>query len=140
MGKLQNLATPFLPIESWIGTPSYCSTQSPFFVLRRHVFQFLLFVIWLFFGSLPAQAQNISPDPIEITPEFTEKTIGLDLSILEDHNAHLTLQDIRSAEYANQFTPSKDPNPNFGYTKSAYWARFSLTILEAQSALMQICL
>ena len=63
---------------------------------------------------------------IVIDDQFTERTIGLDLSILEDPTAQLTLQDIRSAEFANQFTPSTKPNPSFGYTKSAYWARFTL--------------
>jgi hypothetical protein len=70
---------------------------------------------------------------IVIDEHFTERSIGLDLSILEDSTAQLTLQDIRSAEYSNQFTPSTKPNPSFGYTQSAYWVRFTLNDIRNPS-------
>jgi hypothetical protein len=124
LDKLQNHATPFLPTGSWIDTPFKCSTQSPFILLHRHVFQFFLFVIWLFFWSLPAQAQNISPNPIEITPEFTEKKIGKDISIFEDLSGLLTFEQVRAPEMAALFLPSTKEAPNFGYSQSAYWASF----------------
>ena len=63
---------------------------------------------------------------IVIDAHFTERVIGLDLAILEDSTARLTLDDVRSAKYANQFAPSNTQNPSFGFTKSAYWARFTL--------------
>ena len=133
MGKLQNLATPFLPNVPRLGKPIKCFTQSPFIVLHRFVLHFFLFAILLFFWCLPAQAQNTSPKPIEITTEFTERNIGLDLNILEDPTAQLTLEDIRSDEYASQFTPSTIITPNFGFTKSAYWARLTLDDTRSQS-------
>ena len=136
LGKLQNLATPLLSNVSRIDTLINCSTHSPFLVTTiKHVLRFFLFVIWLFILNVPAQAQNTSLEPIEITPQFTEKTIGLDLSILEDPTARLRLQDIRSAEFANQFTASTKPNPSFGFTKSAYWARFTLDDTRSPSRL-----
>ena len=67
-----------------------------------------------------------TPAAIVIDDHFTERAIGLDLVILEDPTAQLTLDDVRSVEYAKQFTPSTKQNPSFGYTKSAYWARFTL--------------
>ena len=133
MGKLQNLATSFLPNVPRLGKPIKCFTQSPFIVLHRFVLHFFLFAILLFFWCLPAQAQNTSPKPIEITTEFTERNIGLDLNILEDPTAQLTLEDIRSDEYASQFTPSTIITPNFGFTKSAYWARLTLDDTRSQS-------
>jgi signal transduction histidine kinase len=63
---------------------------------------------------------------IVIDDQFTERAIGLDLAILEDPTAQLSLDDVRSATYASQFTPSTKENPGFGFTKSAYWARFTL--------------
>ena len=126
MGKLQNLANPLLPNVPRIGTLINCSTQYPFYVLHRHVLHFFLFAIWLFFWSLPAQAQNTSPKPIEITTEFTERKIGHDISILEDPSKQLTFDQVRTPEIAAQYVLSTKDNPNFGFTPSAYWAHFKL--------------
>ena len=67
-----------------------------------------------------------TPPPILIDPQFTERAIGLDLAIFEDKTAQRTLQEVQTSEYAAQFTPSTKKSPSFGYTQSAYWARFEL--------------
>ena len=86
----------------------------------------LLFTLLLATMALCHTATFAAEPAIVIDDHFTERTIGLNLSILEDPTAQLTLQDVRGTELANQFTPSTKPNPSFGYTKSAYWARFTL--------------
>ncbi len=134
LGKLQNLANPLLPNVSRMGKLFRFSTQSSFFVLYRYVLHFLLFMIWLFFWSLPAQAQNISPKPIEITPEFTERKIGRDISILEDPSGQLTFDQVSElVDVREQFARSTTDDPSFGFTQSAYWARFSLGDTRDQS-------
>ena len=64
--------------------------------------------------------------PIVVDDAFRERAIGLDLDFLEDTSAALNIEDVRAKEHAARFVPSTKASPNFGYTKSAYWARFSL--------------
>ena len=86
----------------------------------------LLLTLFLATLALCHTAAFAAQPAIVIDDQFTERTIGLNLSILEDPTAQLTLQDVRGTELANQFTPSTKENPGFGFTKSAYWARFTL--------------
>ena len=81
----------------------------------------------LFLGVIFLHTSLFANEPsIVIDDNFTERAIGLDLAILEDPTAQLTLDDVRSAEYASQFKLSTKQNPSFGYTQSAYWARFTI--------------
>ena len=64
--------------------------------------------------------------PILVDDAFQARGIGLDLDLLEDPTGALTITDVRSPEHAARFSPSTNAAPNFGFTKSAYWARFSL--------------
>ena len=73
-----------------------------------------------------APAARSETPPIIVDDDFRERAIGLDLDLLEDKTGALTFADVRSPENAARFVPSTKPVPNFGYTKSAYWARFSL--------------
>jgi signal transduction histidine kinase len=72
-----------------------------------------------------AWAQN-SPSPIAVGDDFSAQNIGLHLSILEDPSRQLTLEDVRSVDVAKRFTPSTKKSPNFGFSKSSFWAQFSL--------------
>ena len=84
----------------------------------------------LLFGLLLCLCALLSfatPQPIQVDPQFTQRNIGLDLQVLEDASAKLNLTDVRSPEYAVQFTQSVQTSPSFGYTQSAYWVRFSLS-------------
>lgn len=55
-----------------------------------------------------------------------EYPIGRYLWLYEDKSGALTIDSVRSSEYASKFVASKDENPNFGYTSSVYWVRFSV--------------
>jgi signal transduction histidine kinase len=90
------------------------------------VVRFFLFAMGLCFWSFPALAQNRFPAPIEITSQFNERKIGWDVAFLEDASGKLTFEQVRSPEMAAQFKLSTKDSPSFGYTKSAYWARFVL--------------
>ncbi len=93
----------------------------------------LLFALLFTTVGLCHSAAFAAEPAIVIDDQFTERTIGLNLSLLEDPTAQLTLQDIRRAEFANKFTRSTKPNPSFGFTQSAYWARFILDDARSSS-------
>ena len=69
-------------------------------------------------------------EPILLSEDKGKYPIGSYLEILEDKEGNLTIDDIRKPEMENLWVRSKSENPSFGYSKSAYWARFSL---ESQS-------
>jgi signal transduction histidine kinase/CheY-like chemotaxis protein len=71
--------------------------------------------------SLQAQAPVIV-----LTDEQSEYPLGLYLEILEDPTGQLTIEDIVSSEYSDQFKPSQKSVPNLGFTDSAYWVRFQV--------------
>ena len=83
-------------------------------------------LLFLFLIVRVATAQSI-PAPIHITDAFTERNIGLDIALYEDTSAALSWAQIRSPDIDRAFTPSTKPNPSFGFTRSAYWARFGLS-------------
>jgi hypothetical protein len=76
------------------------------------------------FSGLLAFAKNASYHPIETTSQFTERSIGRDISILEDPHRQWTFEQVRNPEIADRFEVSSYDIPSFGYSQSAYWVRF----------------
>jgi hypothetical protein len=66
------------------------------------------------------------PDPVILTDQQEQYLLGLHLELLVDPSGQLTIEDITSLEYDDQFTPSQDEVPNFGYTDAAVWVRFQV--------------
>lgn len=95
---------------------------------RTILWVFLLASMWLAL-HLPAYAN--APNPIEITPEFSEQKIGRALTILEDKTGLLTFDQVRQAEMARQFVSSNKDSPSFSYSHSAFWAHFTLVHLRS---------
>ena len=81
--------------------------------------------IWLCLSV--AQAQT-PVQPVAVDSAFTSQNIGFALELLEDPGAQLTLADIRIPTVAQQFKPSVKKSPSFGFTSSAYWARFRINV------------
>ena len=76
-----------------------------------------------------AFAQTNDPPPPEalfLTDQQGEYPLGLHLQILEDTSGNLTIDDVSSPEFGPRFVPSKVAVPNFGFTNSIIWVRFSL--------------
>lgn len=48
------------------------------------------------------------------------------LDILEDKTGTLTITDVTSSRYSQEFKPSRQQIPNFGITDSAFWFRFTI--------------
>jgi len=57
-----------------------------------------------------------------------EKTfsIGKEVSYLEDFSGKLSIQDVNSKKYSQNFQKSNSDVLNFGYSRSVYWIRFTL--------------
>jgi signal transduction histidine kinase/PAS domain-containing protein len=85
--------------------------------------------------ATPLQAQG----PLILTAEQGKYPLGFHLEILEDPSGQLTIDDVTSAEFAEQFVPSQENIPNFGYTKSAIWARWQMSNHSASSVDCNAC-
>jgi diguanylate cyclase (GGDEF)-like protein len=53
-------------------------------------------------------------------------SLGAFVEVLEDPSGRLRLQDVRQPEHARRFTAAHADPLNFGYSRSAWWLRFSL--------------
>ena len=90
---------------------------------------FLLASIVLLGLYIPGLAQSGDPpaqDPLVLTDEQGEYSLGRYLDILEDPTGELTIEDVTSPEYDSQFVRSQVAVPNYGFTDSAYWLRLRL--------------
>ncbi|MDB4977103.1 MAG: histidine kinase [Myxococcaceae bacterium] len=52
--------------------------------------------------------------------------LGRSVTLLEDPDGKLTLDDVRSPLYATQFHESHRDVPSFGYTEASYWVRLAV--------------
>ena len=64
--------------------------------------------------------------PVVLSPALGAYPLGRHLAVTEDPSGKRTLDDARALDSAGGFAPSDRAIPSFGYTDSAYWARFSL--------------
>ncbi len=75
-----------------------------------------------------AQASSsVAPDarqPLRIDEQLQGQPIGRVLDVLEDRSGTWTINDVRTGE-AGRFQPSTADYPQFGFTRSSYWFRFS---------------
>lgn len=91
-------------------------------------FASLLFLLlfWLTAPFSHAQTGEELPPPVILTDEQGEYPIGTHLGYLEDPAGNFTIEQVSSAAYADQFTPSANHPLNLGVTSSIYWLRFQV--------------
>jgi serine phosphatase RsbU (regulator of sigma subunit) len=65
-------------------------------------------------------------ETVIIEPGLTEIPLGPYLEILEDPEGKLGLQDVLKGAPSASFDKSRNEYPGFGFTRSTYWARFSV--------------
>ncbi len=110
----------------------------------KPIFKLFLLILLLPLASptpLKAQRDDIQPpSPVILTDEQGEYPLGLRLEILEDPTGQLTIEDVASPEFEGQFAPSQEETPNFGYTNSAYWARFRVRNEASQTTEWRLAL
>jgi hypothetical protein len=63
--------------------------------------------------------------PGQIDKSTRTLSMGASCETLEDPDGKLTLYSVISENYSDQFKPVTAEIPNFGFTKSVYWVRFS---------------
>ncbi|MBU0673452.1 MAG: response regulator [Proteobacteria bacterium] len=77
-------------------------------------------------GFITPASVTASAPPVIITPQQDNYILGPHLDILEDPSTTLTIDQVSQPEYSADFQPNRVSTPNFGFTQSAYWFRFSL--------------
>lgn len=92
----------------------------------------LTFVIAIFSLAKPT-AQIFSPTLsnsdnaiIKLSDRQEAYELSERLEFLEDKDSNLTIEQISSPEFSNQFKHSDRRPPNFGYTSSTYWGKVQL--------------
>ena len=80
------------------------------------------FIVYLFISVLP----GFSQEALLLNDSPGEYSLDLFFSYLEDPTRSLTIEEISGPEYIDKFLKNTRPSPNFGYTKSDYWLRFTV--------------
>lgn len=63
---------------------------------------------------------------VRITPDFTHQALDRDSEVLADPADTLRLGDVRQPPVAQAFVPAHGSLSSFGFTRAAYWFRFTL--------------
>jgi signal transduction histidine kinase len=84
-----------------------------------HFFRLILLGFALFIQEGQSHA-----DTLRLHEIMHGVSLGSRIDVLEDKDGTLQLSDVREAGAG--FAPSRQQHPNFGFTRSAYWARFQL--------------
>ena len=64
--------------------------------------------------------------------------IGAQVTILEDPDGKLSIDDVSNEQYQTKFKPSGSPNLILGYTLSVFWVKFSLDNTEGKQLILEI--
>jgi hypothetical protein len=83
----------------------------------------LKFVTLLLLG-LFAFDPGAGADTLRLSGVMSGISLGTHIETLEDKTGSLQLNDLRAPDTG--FVPSHQQHPNFGFTRSAYWARFQV--------------
>lgn len=87
----------------------------------------MLLILFLLVAVLCRPAPCPAAQPLVIGAADSYPLGGALVDILEDPGGTLTIHDVTSPRYADAFTPSSRPIPNFGMTDSAFWLRFTIS-------------
>jgi signal transduction histidine kinase len=88
--------------------------------------RFFTFLMLLFLLSCSAPSCSAASLPLILQSRIESAPLTGHLDILEDKSGKLTIEEVSSPALDGMFKPDNRPVPNFGITKSVYWARFSI--------------
>lgn len=77
-------------------------------------------------GLLCALAVAQTPVPASQITGSAGWVLGTHVSVFEDPGGKLDIQHVMTTDYAQRFKPAGMSRPNFGYTRSAWWIRFTV--------------
>jgi len=89
---------------------------------KNRIITFLFLACTLLMAAIPA----FSSGAIDVSSINKHLPIGSLCYTLEDRSGNITIDEIISGKHDNDFTISPGNIPNFGFTKSVYWVRFTL--------------
>ena len=88
---------------------------------------FFLFIIsFSIIGSIEFLYSQDGIKKILLTDSTDKKVIGQSLYYLEDSDNSITINTITSEKYKDKFKLGDVDRPNFGFTNSTYWIRFTV--------------
>jgi diguanylate cyclase (GGDEF)-like protein len=79
-----------------------------------------------FLAALILASAALARGPAPLPGADGHVSLGRYVDVLEDPEGRLRLEDLRQPEHARRFTPAGADPINFGYSRSAWWLRFSL--------------
>lgn len=86
----------------------------------------LALVLILVAGFTQVAGAVAAPAPVVLESGGEPYPLGLHTEYFEDTSAALSLHDIMAPVNAAHFERSRHATPNFGFTKSSYWLRFTI--------------
>src|SRR5690606_37932166 len=102
---------------------NFALDRGEFMSLRLLKYVFVLFII-IFINSI----SHPKVQAATLQPSTNKLILHSSLELLEDKDNSLTIEDVVSPTYSNQFSSHESTEvPNFGYAASVYWARFEIT-------------
>ncbi len=75
---------------------------------------------------LVATASQAAPT-LKLAPGVGKYDLGLHADILEDKPGELTIEQVSSAIWANQWSQNQQAVPNFAFSDSVYWLPITLS-------------
>jgi 7TMR-DISM extracellular protein 2 len=85
---------------------------------------------------IPTSSWTAPPPIIQEGAEYRE--LGAYLDFLEDPGRALTIADVSAPDASRRFTPSGALVSNFGFTNSAWWARFTVKHAAAREVVAEL--
>ena len=84
------------------------------------------YCLWLSLCLLFFCSNTTRADTITLTENTKDLPIGQHIAYLQDPGGQLSIGQVSSSAFANRFISSQQRTPNFGYSQSAYWFRFTV--------------
>src|ERR1700739_3082150 len=69
-------------------------------------------------------ADPVASAPVVVDPAFSQRSLEHNVDVLEDPTGGTDFDDVRNA---GGFKPAPAVGTNFGFTRSAWWLRFTLS-------------
>ncbi|PKL37922.1 MAG: hypothetical protein CVV44_12195 [Spirochaetae bacterium HGW-Spirochaetae-1] len=100
-------------------------------ILKRYLNKPFILICLALICGLPALNAHAAPILTIQNDHDVYPLEGSYLDVLKDTGGKLTIEEIQEPEIRKQFKPNTASIPNYGYTRSTYWFRFSLQKTEA---------
>ncbi|MDX1416903.1 MAG: 7TM-DISM domain-containing protein [Candidatus Promineifilaceae bacterium] len=95
--------------------------------MRLFPFILIAFLSVVWWNQVYAQdGEGLQLTPVILADDQDNYPLGLYLEILEDPSGALTIEEVSSPDFDERFALSQVEVPNFGFTDSAYWVRFTV--------------